>query len=308
MIDLIGDVHGHADELEELLLILGYSKIAKHYSHTNRKVLFIGDYIDRGQKNRETLQIVKEMVDNGSAIALMGNHEYNAICFHKKDKINGGHLREHSIKNILQHYDTLEQFKNRQDEYEMFIEWFKTLPLFYETETFRAVHACWDHKSIAYLKKYLKDNRLTDDLIRQSEIKKGELHAAIEITLKGKEIPLPENLSFKDNDGNIRKDIRIKWWENTSGITYDEISVQTIDGLTNEKVDPLIIRDLDAYKKDEKNVFFGHYWLKDNAPSLLKENVCCLDYSIAKDGSLVAYSLDDELVLDNGKFTHVDKI
>lgn len=80
--DLIGDIHGHADELIELLEKLGYSKQGTHYAHPKRKVLFVGDYIDRGPKIRETLEIVKQMADNGSAIALMGNHEYNALCFH----------------------------------------------------------------------------------------------------------------------------------------------------------------------------------------------------------------------------------
>ena len=48
MIDFIGDIHGHADKLEELLLKLGYTKSAGAYSHPQRKVLFVGDYIDRG--------------------------------------------------------------------------------------------------------------------------------------------------------------------------------------------------------------------------------------------------------------------
>jgi predicted MPP superfamily phosphohydrolase len=75
MIDIIGDIHGHADKLEELLVKLSYSKENGYYTHPNRTVLFIGDYIDRGPKIRETLEIVKAMVDNKSAIALMGNHE-----------------------------------------------------------------------------------------------------------------------------------------------------------------------------------------------------------------------------------------
>ena len=62
MIDLIGDVHGYADELEELLTKLGYSKKDNYYSHPERKALFVGDYIDRGPKIRETLEIVKKMV------------------------------------------------------------------------------------------------------------------------------------------------------------------------------------------------------------------------------------------------------
>ncbi|WP_245574772.1 metallophosphoesterase [Gaetbulibacter saemankumensis] len=117
MIDLIGDIHGQADKLEELLLKLDYKKRDGVYSHTNRKVLFVGDYIDRGPKIRETLQIVKSMVDCGNAIALMGNHEYNALCFHFQET-ESGHLRKHLIKNIIQHYETQKQFQNRQEEYE----------------------------------------------------------------------------------------------------------------------------------------------------------------------------------------------
>ena len=82
MTDLIGDIHGHADKLEKLLLKLGYKKSNGVYAHPKRKVLFVGDYIDRGPKIRETLEIVKSMVDSNNAIALMGNHEYNAICCH----------------------------------------------------------------------------------------------------------------------------------------------------------------------------------------------------------------------------------
>ena len=43
MIDFIGDIHGHADELEALLQKLGYSKSAGVYQHPERKALFIGD-------------------------------------------------------------------------------------------------------------------------------------------------------------------------------------------------------------------------------------------------------------------------
>jgi|26BtaG_2_1085354.scaffolds.fasta_scaffold03372_6 hypothetical protein len=312
MIDFIGDVHGHADELEELLAKLGYFKKDNYYSHPDRKVLFVGDYIDRGPKIRETLEIVKQMVDNGSAIALMGNHEYNALCFHRKVP-NGGYLRERSIKNIHQHYETLRQFKDSHEELEMYLEWFKTLPLFYETETFRAVHACWDYKSIDYLKKHLINNRLTDDLIRESETEKGELYEAIEITLKGKEIKLPEGVSFEDKDKNKREDIRIKWWEDPSGMTYQDIGFHDLPGFATEEINRSQIKEIDNYKKDDKNVFFGHYWLKvkdelNNKPTLFRGNICCLDYSVADKGHLVAYSIDDELLLDEQKFTVVKTI
>lgn len=63
MTDLIGDVHGHADKLEALLQKLGYTKQRNYYAHPERKVVFVGDYIDRGPKIPETLEIVKSMVN-----------------------------------------------------------------------------------------------------------------------------------------------------------------------------------------------------------------------------------------------------
>ena len=41
--DVIGDIHGHSDELEILLQKLGYLKVNGVYSHTGeRKVVFVG--------------------------------------------------------------------------------------------------------------------------------------------------------------------------------------------------------------------------------------------------------------------------
>lgn len=304
MIDLIGDIHGHADKLEQLLQKLGYSQINGAYAHPERKVLFVGDYIDRDPKIRETLQIVKAMVDSDNAIALMGNHEYNALCFHFQET-EGGHLRKHLIKNIIQHYETLKQFQNRQKEYEAYLEWFKTLPLYYETDQFKAVHACWDNNNINYLRNTLTNDRLTDELIYQSVQKGTKLNEAIEETLKGgKEIKMPEGLSFTDKDGTKRTEIRIKWWENPSQMTYKSISVQPIENLPDQPVALSVLKSLDFYGENDKKVFFGHYWLKGK-PLLYRENICCLDYSVAKGGKLVAYRLNEETYLDNANLIYV---
>ena len=303
MTDLIGDIHGHADELEELLLKLGYKKIDGVYSHPGRKVLFVGDYIDRGPKIRETLLIVKSMVDRGNAIALMGNHEYNALCFHFQET-EGGHLRKHLIKNIIQHYDTLKQFQNRQKEYEDYLDWFKTLPLYYETETFRAVHACWDQNNIDLLKKTLVNDRLTDDLIIQSVKSGTKLNEAIDQTLKGKEMKMPEGLHFIDKDGTERTEIRIKWWEDPTMMTYRSISVEPLEILPERPIELAGSDPIKFYGENEKKVFFGHYWLRGQ-PSLYKDNICCLDYSVAKGGKLVAYRLNGESILDGKNLTYV---
>ncbi len=302
-LDLIGDIHGHADELEALLKKMGYAKSNGVYSHSERKALFVGDYIDRGPKIRETLQIVRPMVEHSHAFALMGNHEYNALCFHHEEK-EGGHLRKHEIKNILQHYETLLQFKNRQEEYDDYLDWFKTLPLFIETESFRAVHACWDSKQIRFLKQHLVEDKLTDALLQESVIKENSLYSAIEDTLKGKEIQLPKGQSIKDKDGFMRSEIRIKWWEDPKNSTYRSLSVIPTDEIPESAIDPNTIPTMEHYQEKEKPVFFGHYWLKGQ-PCLFRNNICCLDFSVAKKGHLAAYRFEGESKLTNSKFIYV---
>ncbi len=306
MIDFIGDIHGHADELEALLVKLGYTKTNDAYSHPERTVLFVGDYIDRGPKIKETLQLVKAMVDNGSAIALMGNHEYNALCFHLPAN-EGGHLREHLIKNVIQHFATLKAFQNLQSEYEEYLAWFKTLPLYYETETFRAVHACWDDQNIEFLRKTLVNDRFTDQLIYESAIQGSPLNIAVDQTLKGKEITMPQGENFEDKDGNKRTEVRIRWWENPAEMTYRSIAIEPLKNLPTQAVKLSALPSEKYYQPNEKVVFFGHYWLQGQ-PCLFKENICCLDYSIAKKGKLVAYRFNGEEKLNNNVLHYVTEL
>ena len=82
--DIVGDIHGHADKLERLLRRLGYEERDGIYRHASRQLIFVGDFIDRGAEIRRTLQLVRAMVDAGTARAVMGNHEFNALLYHTK--------------------------------------------------------------------------------------------------------------------------------------------------------------------------------------------------------------------------------
>jgi hypothetical protein len=42
-------------------------------------MIFVGDFIDRGPQQREVLRIARAMCEAGSASAVLGNHEFNAI-------------------------------------------------------------------------------------------------------------------------------------------------------------------------------------------------------------------------------------
>ena len=97
--DIIGDIHGQAEELESLLKKLGYYKLNGTYQNKDRKVIFLGDFIDRGNLQKEVIEIVRPMIDKNCAYAVMGNHEYNAISYATHDPA-GGFLRKHSDKNF----------------------------------------------------------------------------------------------------------------------------------------------------------------------------------------------------------------
>jgi protein phosphatase len=80
--DIIGDVHGCFDELEELLLTLGYS-IDKNgggvTAPEGRKAIFLGDLVDRGPKIPEVLKLVMGMVNAGTALCVPGNHDMKLL-------------------------------------------------------------------------------------------------------------------------------------------------------------------------------------------------------------------------------------
>lgn len=82
--DIIGDVHGCADELEALLRALGYSlewsargdeRLPFVAAPAGRKVVFVGDLVDRGPRTPDALRVAMHMVETGTAYAVMGNHD-----------------------------------------------------------------------------------------------------------------------------------------------------------------------------------------------------------------------------------------
>jgi len=88
--DIIGDVHGCADELEALLGQLGYAATESRpghgldagpvYQHPDgRMAVFLGDLVDRGPRVLDTLRIVANMDAAGSALCVMGNHEQKLL-------------------------------------------------------------------------------------------------------------------------------------------------------------------------------------------------------------------------------------
>lgn len=97
--DIIGDIHGCSQSLEALLSRLEYKRMDSIYRHPVRKVIYLGDFIDRGPCQREVIEIVRPMIESGAALSVMGNHEFNAIAYYTRDPETGDYLRQHSPKN-----------------------------------------------------------------------------------------------------------------------------------------------------------------------------------------------------------------
>lgn len=140
---IIGDVHGQYNHLFNLVV-----KVMKKYPKA--KLVFTGDYIDRGPQSYEVVQLVKNLVEQGRAIALLGNHDQMAIDFcdlldrggetYDLWLYNGGNSTINSyckqINEQSGYLQTLRAFKQTGH-----LEFLKSLPTYYEDEHFFFSHA-----------------------------------------------------------------------------------------------------------------------------------------------------------------------
>jgi hypothetical protein len=299
--DLIGDIHGHHDKLTALLARLGFKPHGNSHRHPEgRKVIFLGDYIDRGPKIREVLHTVRGMVEAGDALAIMGNHEFNAVAYHTADG-KGGWLRERSEKNTRTHAATLAAFADRDAEWAEWVGWFKRLPMHLDLGALRAVHAAWDARHLAMLS---GTPLLNDGFLHAAATKGTPEYFAVEIMLKGPEMELPDGVFFEDKERIKRKNVRVRWWDLKEGTAIGGLVMPDPMAELTETVAADMLRELPNYGADEPPVFFGHYWLRaDREKAPLARNLASLDYSGAfGDNPLTAYRWDGEHELSSNNF------
>ena len=288
---------------------MGYREARGAYRHPSRKAIFVGDLIDRGPANIEAATIARQIVEEGTARIVMGNHEFNAIAFNTEDPESPGEfLRPHTGKNIKQHQATLTEFKAKPDQKRLLLDWFRTLPVFLDLPEIRVVHACWDRQSLAELESRLKpDNSMTENLFVSACRKGSTEHAARDTLINGPEIDLPDGMSFLDPNGHRRTAMRLKWWFCGSGpLPFKNAGL----GLDEEERGSLRDHDLPRethhrFAPDGKPTFFGHYWFNGMPPVPTSPTTACVDYSVALGGSLVAYRWDGEAELSRDRFCYV---
>ncbi len=299
MYDIIGDVHGHAQTLKNLLLQLGYKKTNGGYTHPSRKAIFTGDFINRGPQIRKTVRMIRTMVENGDAFAILGNHEINAVIAELKDK-NGNPLVHPPLKNFISNLKTQKAFAKDQEEWKSHLKWFRSLPLFLEKDGIRVIHACWAGPSVDYLK-----SRLPGGKIKKKEFRKiykktaSKLAQHVGLITKGKQFQLPGDLRIVNNKGVAPRSFRIRWWEQPGGKTFEELSFESKYQLPAYDVPEQILPACYPYPPDAPIVFFGHY-CRFEGPHIIRPNVCCVDSCVAKSRLLTAYRWEGEVILDPG--------
>ncbi|MAI48584.1 MAG: protein phosphatase [Hyphomicrobiaceae bacterium TMED74] len=106
--DIIGDVHGCCDELVELLTELGY-RVQSDGSGTavvfkveppgdGRRVVFVGDLVDRGPDIPSVLRLVMSMVRAGQAYCVQGNHDVKFVRWLNRRDVQLSHGLDQSAR------------------------------------------------------------------------------------------------------------------------------------------------------------------------------------------------------------------
>lgn len=124
----ISDIHGCFHTLQNLLKTTLYDK-------TTDTIVFLGDYIDRGSFSFETVSFLKALqqeVGEDNCICLCGNHEQMAMdangTYNKHWVRNGGGT-------------TIESYEKNGVDMAEHLQWFKSLPLIYDTPEILFCHA-----------------------------------------------------------------------------------------------------------------------------------------------------------------------
>jgi serine/threonine protein phosphatase 1 len=137
-----GDVHGEKLKLKKLLSKLDLQE--------NDELVFLGDYIDRGNDSKGVIDIIIDLQKKHKVICLMGNHE---SFFLETLKYPAGKMADSWMLNggiaCLESYVPMDRWDLKDPVEEMediHGDFFANLQLTYETEDFIFVHGYLSHE------------------------------------------------------------------------------------------------------------------------------------------------------------------
>lgn len=238
-VDIVGDIHGEIGGLCQLLFRLGYDGLGRHAE--GRRLVFVGDLVDRGPDSPAVVRLVRSLVQRGAAQMVLGNHEINLI---RRAKKHGNHWFWGETEQLCNmspeakpgiavpetaSFQVLED-PDRQEEY---ISFFRSLPLVLERPGLTVLHAMHHQQSIDALRSEERDAGAVHDAYEEE--KKSRLAAMradgkspsndevdmlmqnenpVKVVTTGMEVPAAEPFFA---GGKMRTLERFKWWEKYDG-------------------------------------------------------------------------------------------
>lgn len=137
-VDIIGDIHGCLEELLELLEVLGYQNKGSQWVHPdNRKLVFIGDLMDRGPSSLKVIELVYQLVTKDKlAKYIPGNH-----CDKLYRYFLGNNVKiQHGLETTVEEYQALNK-KEQVAITNKMIRLYEQAPLYLEIPEVNAVIA-----------------------------------------------------------------------------------------------------------------------------------------------------------------------
>ncbi len=99
--DIVGDIHGCYGELRTLLAELGYTVENHIASHPEgRRLVFVGDLVDRGPDSPNVLRLTMASVKAGTALCVPGNHDMKFLRWLNGRKVQPTHGLDGTIAQI----------------------------------------------------------------------------------------------------------------------------------------------------------------------------------------------------------------
>lgn len=128
----IGDIHGQYERLVDVLEQIKYGE--------GGRIVFLGDYVDRGKKSREVLATVKELVEADKAWAILGNHDDMMVkVFDRPKEIDNLWWKQHYLKPTRNSYYTMKGYDHGL--YKEHVEFLRGLPKVYQTKSLHFSHS-----------------------------------------------------------------------------------------------------------------------------------------------------------------------
>jgi hypothetical protein len=213
-IDIVGDVHGEIEALESLLGRLDYRADGSHPQR--RRLVFLGDLVDRGPDSVAVVRWVKDLVQRGCAQCVLGNHDLNILLERHKDD-NAWFFGQPTREERGPQVPATESFRREA------LAFFEALPVALERIGLRVVHACWHPVMIALLQQETTVRplyRRYQDAIRATLEQRGitdEVHLEmaeqndnpVKVVTSGLEEPAPAKYYL---NGKWRLLKRSDWW------------------------------------------------------------------------------------------------